>query len=283
MTRVLVLHCGPMKTGSTAIQDLLIEQRPKLFEYGISFYHVRAKSMKQQLDNIVERELYSDSEVILLSSEFFGQVDQEVLRPLLVNFCDFEKHAIFTARCLRDVYPSLYLQNLKGSSMRTSSLKHFLLNQLALDASLECGRVGQVMNFEYLDLRLSEVGFETHWLSYSREFLLKNFIGLLSMLSNQQLKTIDCLILSRPVGISPRRSLRMEIADIARFVNFLMKRGFITQKQRQYILILLLFLSDLLRLVRPTMPSLPGDFARKCDELDYKINQSFLKKKGLVA
>jgi hypothetical protein len=270
-----------MKTGSTAIQDLLTEQRPKLIEYGISFYHVRAKNMEQQLNKIVEHELYSDSEIVLLSSEFFGQVSKKVLDPLLVNFYDFEMHAIFTARRLRDVYPSLYLQNLKGSSMRTSSLKSFLSNQLASDACPNGGRGGQLMNFESLDSRLSGVGFETHWLSYSRKFLLVDFVNLLTTLSHKQLKTIDCVILSPPTGISPRRSLRMETAGLARFINVLTKRNCISHKQRESVMVLLLLFSHFLRLIRPEAPALPSNFADKCDTLDSKINQPFLKSKGL--
>ena len=281
MRRSLILHCGPMKTGSTAIQDLLMEQRSKLLGHGISFYHIRAKSMEQQLNYVVECELNSNSEVILLSSEFFGQVNSDILKPLLA-FCDFEKYAIFTARRLRDIYPSLFLQNLKGSSMRTSSLKSFLLNQLALDTCPDCGRNGQVMNFESLDLRLSGVGFETHWLSYNRQSLLGDFVGLLAVLSKKKLKSMDCVILSRPVGISPRRSIRMETAGLARLVNILAKRGYINKKQRENIFILLLSFSDFLRVVRPEAPALSNEFTVKCDELDIKVNQSFLKTKGLA-
>jgi len=281
MNRVLILHCGPMKTGSTAIQDLLLEQRPKLLEQSISYYHVRAKHMEQQWSRIVEDEKYSNSRVILLSSEFFPQVNINFLQALINQFESFEKHAIFTARRLRDIYPSLFLQNLKGSSMRTTSFQDFLQNQFVLDGNPDCGRVGQVMNFGFLDSRLSRLGCTTHWLGYSRKYLLDDFVDLLAVVSDSPLQSIDRSILCPPIEISPRRSLRMEVAGLARFVNVLTKRNLITLNYRKLILIRLLALSDVLRRIRPQVSALSGNTARQCDLFDRKINQPFLKHKGL--
>ena len=53
MNRLLVLHCGPMKTGSTAIQDSLNLSKKKLLELGIGYYHLRAKTLLLDLERVI--------------------------------------------------------------------------------------------------------------------------------------------------------------------------------------------------------------------------------------
>jgi len=73
MRRLLILHCGPMKTGSTAIQDALRFHRQALFSLGISFYHVRAKSLESDLEKIISEEELLGTRIVLLSSEFLPE------------------------------------------------------------------------------------------------------------------------------------------------------------------------------------------------------------------
>ena len=282
-SQILIFHCGPMKTGSTAIQDLLTEQRDNLLKMGISYHHVRAKNLIQHVSRILDKEELTQSKIILLSSEFFSQVNPDLLKPILDPYQFQEKHAISVARPLRDLYPSLYLQNLKGSSMRTTSLNDFINLQIISDQHPETRRVGQIMNFQYLDNRLSELGFLTHWMMYNRQSLLHDFLNLISALSGISLLTIDRVHRRPPAGTSPRRSLRMEVSGIARLVNFLTKRSWLTSRQRELILTALLNLSDLLNRTFPRKQCLTTNTCKKCDLLDKKINHRFLISKGLPA
>lgn len=281
--RILIFHCGPMKTGSTAIQDLLTEQRDNLLRMGISYHHVRAKSLIQQVSSILEKEELTKNKIILLSSEFFSQVNPDLLKPILEPYQFQEKHAISIARPLRDLYPSLYLQNLKGSSMRTTSLNDFIDLQIIADQHPETRRAGQIMNFQYLDNRLSGLSFLTHWMMYSRQSLAHDFLNLLSALSGISLHTINRVHGQPPAGTSPRRSLRIEVAGIARFVNILTKRSWLTLRQRELILTNLLDISDFLNHAFPRKSSLTNDTRKKCDLLDETINHRFLINKGISA
>ena len=127
MNRQLILHCGPLKTGSTAIQDALHACRNALLSGGISVYHILARTLLQQMDQVLTKEQETDHPVVLLSSEFFGQVSPRSIRQILDRF-PADRHAILVSRPLREIYPSLYLQNLKGSSRRSTSFQSFLNN-----------------------------------------------------------------------------------------------------------------------------------------------------------
>lgn len=279
--RMLIFHCGPMKTGSTAIQDLLTEQKHKLLSIGIGYYHVKAKKLIQQVASILDKEEHIKNQIVLLSSEFFSQVNPVLLQPILQQYQFHEKHAIFLARPLRDLYPSLYLQNLKGSSMRTTSLKDFIDLQIKADQDPEKRRAGQIMNFRYLDNRLSELGFLTHWMMYNRQTLMNNFLNLLSTTSGISLNMIDRVHCRPPAGTSPRRSLRIEVSGIARVINFSTKRSWLTFHQRDMILTTLLNLSDFLNHTFPRKSFLADNTRKKCDLLDEIINHQFLISKGL--
>ena len=279
--RRLILHCGPMKTGSTAIQDLLMEQRGNLLERGISYYHVKAKFLLEQLDRILEAEEKYDNRIVLLSSEFFAQVDPMLLTPILDRYKFDQSYAIFVARPLRDLYPSLYLQNLKGSSMRTTSFRVFMDRQISLDQSPALKQGGQIMNFQYLDGRLSGLGFSTHWIMYSRQSLIDDFLNLLGSLSGLSLQSITRMPSRSPVGVSPRRSLRMEFSGIVRVINCLTKRSWLTIKQRESIVIQLLDFSHTLSRLMPGKCFLTDDDLRQCNLVDRKLNHQFLINKGL--
>lgn len=278
---MLILHCGPMKTGSTAIQDLLAEQRDNLFGRGISYHHVKAKMLFEQLDRILEAEEECNNRIVLLSSEFFAQVDPMLLMPILDRYNFDQRHSIFLARPLRELYPSLYLQNLKGSSMRITSFKAFVNRQILLDQSPALIKGGQIMNFQYLDARLAGLNFSTHWIIYSRQSLTDDFLNLLGDLSGISLQSITRLSCRAPVGVSPRRSLRMEFSGIARVVNCLTKRTWLTVHQRELIMIALLNLSDALNRAIPRESFLTDNILHQCNLLDKATNLQFLMKKGL--
>lgn len=270
-----------MKTGSTAIQDSLRQYHVDILNQGISSHHVLAKNLFQNLDNILKTERTLSSPFVLLSSEFFGQMNPMRLGEILSQFRG-SKHALFVRRPFREIYPSLYLQNLKGSSRRITSFRNFLENQLLLDYDPGCGRTGQVMNAPILNARLVEAGCTTHWISYSRDHLMERFFEVLEFITGRSLTLMNKPPLPRPNGLSSRRSLRMELAVIARLINLLNRRGILSGSAREGFLMNLLDWSEKIKQLRPDSEILSKGQRRRCDDLDYLVNHQFLAHRGLL-
>ena len=281
MNRLLVLHCGPMKTGSTAIQDVLLERRDALRATGVSYHHIRARGLVQQLRDVLEQERDGGCDVLLLSSEFFAQMPVESLQPILELFPG-ERHAVLVSRPLREIYPSLYLQNLKGSSRRVTTFRAFLENQLLLDQHIDPTRPGQLMNASALDRRMQLAGCTTHWIRYDRLQLLDRLAGVLREICGVSFELIRQPPSQEPAGLSPRRSLRMELAGVARLINRWSRRGWLSDQLREMLLIVLLDLSDVLRRFLPFSSPLSAVDRRRCDQLDALINIPFLRSRGML-
>jgi len=275
MNRQLILHCGPMKTGSTAIQDALHSCQDTLLSRGISAHHILARSLHQQMDQVLRQERDTNHPVVLLSSEFFGQVSPQSIRRILERF-PADRHAILVSRPLREIYPSLYLQNLKGSSRRITSFRTFLNKQLSLDRDPNGGLRGQVMNAPVLDARLRSAGCHTHWISYDRKVLLKQFAQTLHTITDIDVPGLNQALIAPAVGLSPRRSLRMELAGVARLINQLNRRGLLADRFREKLLVICLDVSDQLRRIHPKQSQLSALDRLRCDQLDQEINHAFL-------
>ena len=275
MRRLLILHCGPMKTGSTVIQDTLRFHRQSLLSLGISFYHVRAKSLQSDLGKIISEEDLYGNRIVLLSSEFFCQKSPLLLKQLLSVF-NGECHAILTSRPLREVYPSLYLQNLKGSSKRITSFRYFLERQVEIDLMVPGNIGGQLMNAPALDARLSEAGCQTHWIRYDRDLLLNSFFRCLEKITGIPLNHLSEASLEKPLGLSPRRSLRMEFAGIARVVNYLNRLNVIPDSLRERLCVAMLDMSGYINRAFGVRSPLTRYQCQRCDEVDRLANQAFL-------
>ena len=274
MKRLLILHCGPMKTGSTVIQDALKFHRRSLLELGISFYHILAKNLLRDLEEILLFEEEVMNPVVLLSSEFFWRENSGLLRQALSNFSG-ETHAILVSRPFREVYPSLYLQNLKGRSKRIMSFKYFMERQIAIDTlNLDDG---QLMNAPSLDGRLSAAGCRTHWIRYDRDSLLINFFESVQQITSIPLSRFSEVNLEKPVGLSPRRSLRMEFAGLARAINCLNRLKLLPDQLRKKIFIVLLDVSEHLNCFLGKASPISKKQADRCDAVDRLVNQAFLK------
>ena len=274
MKRLLILHCGPMKTGSTVIQDALKFHRRSLLELGISFYHILAKNLLRDLEEILLFEEEVMNPVVLLSSEFFWRENSGLLRQALSNFSG-ETHAILVSRPFREVYPSLYLQNLKGSSKRIMSFKYFMERQIAIDTlNLDDG---QLMNAPSLDGRLSAAGCRTHWIRYDRDSLLIDFFESVQQITSIPLSRFPEVNLEKPVGLSPRRSLRMEFAGLARAINCLNRLKLLPDQLRKKLLIILLDASGYLNLFFGKKLPISRKQIARCDAVDSLVNQAFLK------
>ena len=280
MNRLLVLHCGPMKTGSTAIQDSLNLSKKKLLELGIGYYHLRAKTLLLDLERVISRESHSDKKVILASSEFFGQVSPKLLNSVLQSFKG-DCHAILISRPLRELYPSLYLQNLKGSSRRITSFQYFLQRQIRSDLAPEKGLGGQLMNAPALDARLSAAGCTTHWIVFSRRDLISLFRECLEEITDVPLGFLLENQLPKARGLSPRRSLRMDLAGLARVINYLNRINLLHDRRREELLIALLDVSDWMNQFLGVRPSLSLRQLNACNAVDRLINEPFLNGLGI--
>ena len=274
MTRTLILHCGPMKTGSTAIQDTLEINKKKLLDSGISYYHIRAKTLLPDLEKAIFHK--KNCSIILLSSEFFCQANPISLKQILEPFVG-NCHAILVSRPLREIYPSLYLQNLKGSSRRITSFEYFLKRQISSDLAPAKKLGGQLMNFSALDARLSAAGCRTHWIKYSRKNLLLTFSKSLEKITGIPLDYIAETKIRKPEGLSPRRSLRMELAGIARAINYLNRLNIFSNHLRENLLTILLNASDLLNQQWRNRPPLSQHQLERCNAVDRTTNEPFLK------
>ncbi len=274
MKRLLILHCGPMKTGSTVIQDALKFHRRSLLQLGISFYHILAKNLLCDLEEILLFEAEVMNPVVLLSSEFFWRENPSFLKKALSNFSG-EFHAILVSRPFREVYPSLYLQNLKGSSKRITSFGYFLERQIAIDTLNQDG--GQLMNAPSLDARLSAAGCRTHWIRYDRDSLLIEFFRSLQQITSIPLGHLSEVSLEKPVGLSPRRSLRMEFAGLARAVNCLNRLKLLPDQLRKKLLTILLDISEFLDCFFGKSSPISKKQRDRCDAVDCLVNQAFLK------
>ena len=81
---------------------------------------------------------------------------------------------------------------------------------------------------------------------------------------------------SPATGLSPRRSLRMELAGMARLINQLNRHGLLADRLREKLLVFCLDVSDQLRRIHPQQSSLSVVDRLRCDQLDRDINQAFL-------
>ena len=100
-----------MKTGSTAIQDALHACRNALLSRGISAHHILARELQQQMDQVLTQERETDHPVVLLSSEFFGQVPPQSIRQILERI-PADRHAM--------LLPGPYARSTPASTSRNS-------------------------------------------------------------------------------------------------------------------------------------------------------------------
>ena len=186
--------------------------------------------------------------------------------------------AILVARPLREIYPSLYLQNLKGHVMRTSSYEEFLEEQSARDRHPENALRGQVYRYQYLEEQLNQAGCDVHWLRYSSDHLLSDLLMAISTFGSLENPLNGLIDPPKPKGLSPRRSLDGAVGSLAREINRLCKEGVVVAKERQELLMLLLDVSDRVRQSRQHLDSFRAKYANDLDDLDHELNGSFWRR-----
>ena len=269
----LLLHAGPMKTGSTAFQDLLFCNQELLAERGIHFRWLNRHYLSH-LAEVLEEEQRHRPAVLVVSHECLCRSNAEDLRSLLSQVSG-TCHAFLVARPLCELYPSLYLQNLKGHVMRTTSYEDFLAEQKTRDRNPELASKGQVFDFAYLQSVLEKAGSTVSWVRFSKDNLLPDLVRRLSQLAEVPLLWEELDPPPPPTALNPRRSLVPELADVACQLNMHCRNGAVSDSARQELLVALLNTSDLVRGMRsgPDPLRIIGD--RELDALDDEINGAF--------
>ena len=270
----LLLHAGPMKTGSTAFQELLSLNRSLLEQNGIRFRHLHPREL-DDLEAVLEVEQRRGwPRVLLLSHECLCRLDSHRLKAAL-SLVPAPAKAVLVARPLREVYPSLYLQNLKGHVMRTSSYEEFLQEQIERDRRPQQATRGQVFRYEFLEDQMQAAGCAVQWVSYASSTLLGDLVGWLAHHADAKEVLRGLKSLPPPKGISARRSLDGTVVDVARLLNIRCRAGAVCPEDRYRLLVALLDSSDRIRSQRQGPDSFRQEQVARLDALDDEINGAF--------
>ena len=97
----LILHAGPMKTGSTAFQDLLACNREALHQSGIRFRWLRLPELDDLQAVMRNEEQKGWPELLLLSHECLCRVSPERLRSALAMAPESQRPSLWQDRCVR--------------------------------------------------------------------------------------------------------------------------------------------------------------------------------------
>ena len=270
----LLLHAGPMKTGSTAFQELMACNGHLLKANGIRFRWLQRVELDQLETVIHEESKQGWPDLLLLSHECLCRQEPGRLRSAL-SAVSVKPLAVLVARPLREIYPSLYLQNLKGHVMRTSSYEEFLEEQIERDLRPELASRGQVFSYSFLDAQLRLAGCDVRWVRYSRVRLFRDLLGVVAQESLVPLNHEDFGSLSAPRGISPRRSLDGSVSDVVRCLNRHCHAGTVADSARQELLESLLDHSDRIRRQRQGLDPFSRKHDLELEALDDEINGEF--------
>jgi len=134
--RRLIIHPGFHKSGTTALQESLAKNRQLLREnevlypsIGTKAHHRAAWSLEGQVwgwkkrggerispkvwEKLVDRVNSAKEDTVIISSEFFSQIDGEKIRKIRSDLKGREIEILFTLRPLAKLLPSSYQQYLK--------------------------------------------------------------------------------------------------------------------------------------------------------------------------
>ncbi len=142
MERIIFLHIGFGKTGTTSIQHHLNTQRHVLSKYGILYplagqqnsgHHLLAKLGSNEIQDAVLEEYNkllleissSDCQKIVLSSENYCFMSGQYVAHLREIFSEFEVKVIFYARPQVELIESTYLEWVKTGKKYTRTVDEF--------------------------------------------------------------------------------------------------------------------------------------------------------------
>ena len=149
----LIIHAGFHKSGTTALQESFALNRPLLREQGIFYppigskaHHRVAWALTQRpwgwnrrggertpekyWDRMARRINSAKEETVLLSSEFFSEIDGERIRKIRSDIKGRDIQILFTLRPLTKLLPSSYQQYLKyGITIEYEDWLHAILDK----------------------------------------------------------------------------------------------------------------------------------------------------------
>ena len=149
----LIIHPGFHKSGTTALQESFALNRSLLREQGILYPHIGTKahhriawSLTQRpwgwnkrggektpekvWDRMVDRINSAKEETVILSSEFFSEIDGEKVRKIRSDIKGRDIQILFTVRPLAKLLPSSYQQYLKyGITIEFEDWLHEILDK----------------------------------------------------------------------------------------------------------------------------------------------------------
>ncbi|MCH9815773.1 MAG: hypothetical protein K0U64_04880 [Actinomycetia bacterium] len=146
--RGVLLHIGPRKTGTTALQSAIAAARPELRQQGIIYpgkvaQHIQAAGAVQQRsligmargekadmsvwDDLVAEVAERDDKAIV-SSENFGSAVPEIIPKIINDLGGPQVKVLITIRPIGEMLPSLWQQKIKGG--QTIRFDDWLAKQL---------------------------------------------------------------------------------------------------------------------------------------------------------
>lgn len=143
----VLLHVGPYKTGSTAIQAALHNSREELRAHGVRYAGTGTRAMRagwavigntprgrpvatiDEWENLVEEVRGAPDELVCVSTEDFGRVGPEIAGRIVHDLGPERVHVVTVVRRLDRLLPSQWQQ--RAQSLRTESYEEFLRAVLA--------------------------------------------------------------------------------------------------------------------------------------------------------
>lgn len=131
--RAVLLHIGPHKTGTTALQGALHRARPQLRAHGIEYAGRERQHQQAALavtgglglagdpipdprrwDRLVEQVNAETERRVVVSSEFFNGADEETARDIVESLGGDRVHILVTLRPLAKILPSAWQQHVRN-------------------------------------------------------------------------------------------------------------------------------------------------------------------------
>ena len=133
--RARLLHIGPHKTGTTALQDAFVLARKQLPEHGVIFPSTQRQPMRAALavtgrpglrgedpaepghwDRLKARVAEAGDKRVVISSEFFADADAEQAATVIDGLGNSDVHLVVTLRPLSKILPSQWQQYVQNGA-----------------------------------------------------------------------------------------------------------------------------------------------------------------------